>query len=43
LLKNGHPHGIGNWPYDDYRITIAYDIVPLELASKDREWISLSV
>lgn len=43
LLKNGHPHGIGNWPYDTNRITIAYDVVPLSLASEDRTWVKLSI
>lgn len=41
LLENGHPHGIGDWPFDEQRITIAYDVIPTKLRSQDRLWTSL--
>jgi hypothetical protein len=44
LSETGHPHGIQSWEKDDFRITIAYDVVPLsEIAnSKEQHWIPLA-
>lgn len=44
ISETGHPHGIGPWPYDKPRITIAYDISPLSIIKNDKEqhWIPLS-
>lgn len=30
VVENGHPHSRGDWNEDSFRITIAYDIVPLQ-------------
>jgi hypothetical protein len=30
VVENGHPHSRGDWNEDSFRITIAYDIVPLD-------------
>lgn len=44
LSETGHPHGIQNWDRDDFRITIAYDVVPLNaiIDSREQHWIPLA-
>lgn len=44
LSETGHPHGIQSWDRDDFRITIAYDVVPLNeiKASTEQHWIPIS-
>lgn len=43
LSLNGYHHGVDTWPFEKPRITIAYNIVPLERAlnSPDTPWIPL--
>jgi hypothetical protein len=43
LSETGHPHGIQSWNEKDFRITIAYDVTPLETIKTAREqhWIPL--
>lgn len=44
LSETGHPHGIQSWEREDFRITIAYDVVPLSkiLFSPEQHWIPLA-
>lgn len=44
LSETGHPHGIQSWDREDFRITIAYDVVPLKEIENSREqhWIPLA-
>jgi len=47
LSEMGHPHAMGNWDWDGARITIAYDIQPLDLLEKagvahEQHWIPLN-
>lgn len=35
VSETGHPHGIGSWKFTEPRITIAYDITPLSVVSKE--------
>jgi hypothetical protein len=37
LSKNGYPHAIGPWDSEENRITIAYNIVPLDELSDDQD------
>lgn len=44
LSETGHPHRKGGWDYDNRRITIAYDMLPLkDLPNNDQaqHWIPL--
>jgi len=44
LSEIGHPHRKGSWPYDQNRITIAYDMVTHESLQKEdftQHWIPL--
>jgi hypothetical protein len=43
LSETGHPHGISHWDQPFKRITIAYDICPLNsiLNDKEQHWIPL--
>jgi hypothetical protein len=44
LSETGHPHGIQSWEREDFRITIAYDVVPLNeiRLSTEQHWIPLA-
>lgn len=44
LSETGHPHGIQSWEKEDFRITIAYDVVPLNeiRLSTEQHWIPLA-
>jgi len=44
LSETGHPHGIQSWDRDDFRITIAYDVVPMSQMkdTKEQHWIPLA-
>jgi hypothetical protein len=44
LSETGHPHGIGPWPFDKPRITLAYDVSPLMYMSGDelQHWVPLA-
>lgn len=42
VSETGHPHSIGNWDWDGYRITIAYDISPKVENYIGPNWISLN-
>jgi hypothetical protein len=44
LSETGHPHGIQSWEREDFRITIAYDVVPLNeiRLSPEQHWIPLT-
>jgi hypothetical protein len=47
LSEMGHPHAMGNWDWDGPRITVAYDIQPLETLMKagldhEQHWIPLN-
>lgn len=42
VSETGHPHTIGNWDWDGYRITIAYDISPKIENYIGPNWISLN-
>lgn len=43
LSETGHPHGIGPWPFNKPRITIAYDISPVThmSGSESQHWVPL--
>lgn len=46
LSEMGHPHAQGDWEWEGSRITLAYDIVPLNIisgnrASVEQHWIPL--
>lgn len=41
VSETGHPHSIGNWDWDGYRITIAYDISPKIENYVGPNWIKL--
>jgi hypothetical protein len=41
VSETGHPHGRDDWYEDKPRITIAYDISPLERDGKGEKWIKL--
>jgi len=41
----GHPHAMGDWNWDGPRITLAYDIVPLEtikMYPEQQHWFPLA-
>jgi hypothetical protein len=44
LSETGHPHGIQNWENEEFRVTIAYDVSPLDSIRGDKEqhWIPLA-
>lgn len=47
LSEMGHPHSMGDWDWDGPRITVAYDIQPLELLQRagvehEQHWIPLN-
>jgi hypothetical protein len=47
LSEMGHPHAMGNWDWDGARITIAYDVQPLETLIRagiehEQHWIPLN-
>jgi hypothetical protein len=48
LSEMGHPHAMGDWDWEGPRITVAYDIIPLQsLTSKDgmtqeQHWVPLA-
>jgi hypothetical protein len=46
LSEMGHPHAMGDWAWDGPRITVAYDITPLEYLKRggsavEQHWIPL--
>jgi hypothetical protein len=44
LSEMGHPHAMGDWDWDGPRITLAYDIAPLEnikVSPEQQHWIPL--
>jgi hypothetical protein len=45
VSEMGHPHAMGNWDWEGPRITIAYDIMPLnsiiEAKASPQHWIPL--
>jgi hypothetical protein len=45
LSEMGHPHAMGDWDWDGPRITLAYDILPLQYLldtmSVEQHWIPL--
>lgn len=45
ISEMGHPHAMGDWDWDGERITIAYDIIPLNRLPKgyeyEQHWIPL--
>lgn len=46
LSEMGHPHAMGDWDWDGPRITVAYDVVPLEALKQhgmhqEQHWIPL--
>lgn len=45
LSETGHPHSIGLWPFEEDRITIAYDVTPLRFISSggyyEQSWVPL--
>ena len=45
VSEMGHPHAMGNWDWEGPRITIAYDIMPLnsiiEAKANPQHWIPL--
>ncbi len=47
VSEMGHPHAMGNWDWDGPRITIAYDIIPLNVLLENKNnvpeqhWIPL--
>lgn len=47
LSEMGHPHTMGDWNWDGPRITIAYDVTPLETIRRDgghvaeQHWVPL--
>jgi hypothetical protein len=47
LSEMGHPHAMGDWEWDGDRITIAYDLLPLEHVLQfgletEQHWVPLS-
>jgi hypothetical protein len=47
LSEMGHPHAMGDWDWDGDRITIAYDILPLEEIAQfgmenEQHWVPLA-
>lgn len=45
LSEMGHPHAMGDWDWDGPRITLAYDILPLETVKKfaaQQHWFPLA-
>jgi hypothetical protein len=47
LSEMGHPHAMGDWNWDGPRITVAYDVLPLEEIRKvamhqEQHWIPLN-
>lgn len=45
LSEMGHPHAMGDWDWDGPRITLAYDIVPLEtikMYPEQQHWFPLA-
>jgi hypothetical protein len=47
LSEMGHPHAMGNWNWDGPRITVAYDVQPLDTlvqagVSHEQHWIPLN-
>jgi hypothetical protein len=45
LSEMGHPHAMGDWNWDGPRITLAYDIVPLEtikMYPEQQHWFPLA-
>ena len=47
LSEMGHPHAMADWDWDGQRITIAYDILPLDVLLKlgqdsEQHWIPLA-
>lgn len=42
VSETGHPHGVGGWEFDEPRITIAYDVAPVNSSVTIGEhWIDL--
>lgn len=44
LSEMGHPHAMGDWDWDGPRITLAYDIAPLDsikIVPEQQHWIPL--
>jgi hypothetical protein len=46
LSEMGHPHAMGDWDWDGPRITVAYDVIPLDGLVRDgmdqeQHWIPL--
>lgn len=43
LSEMGHPHAMGDWDWEGDRITIAYDVIPLErlIGLQPQHWIPL--
>lgn len=43
LSETGHAHGISNWPFEKDRITIAYDVSPLQnmKGSPEQHWVPI--
>lgn len=37
LSLNGYQHGVGTWPKDEFRITLAYNIMPLSDVPRNRD------
>jgi len=44
LTEMSHPHAMGDWDWEGPRITIAYDVVPLDQVTQqwEQHWIPLS-
>lgn len=46
LSEMGHPHAMGDWDWDGPRITLAYDVAPLDYLIKikvaDQHWVPLA-
>jgi hypothetical protein len=43
----GHPHAMGDWDWDGSRITVAYDVTPLESLKRgghenEQHWVPLN-
>jgi hypothetical protein len=43
ISETGHAHGISNWPFEKDRITVAYDISPLQnmKGSPEQHWVPI--
>ena len=43
LSETGHPHAMADWDWDGPRITIAYDVVPLEYVRENwqQHWVPM--